>query len=300
VRVTGYFIAPSTGTYTFSDYADDGHFMFIGNAGETISAFMTRVQGTSAYPDASRGLVVNAPGCCQVVTGTAPLNAGQRYPVYSVFNEGGGGDYLWAKFQLPNGTWVSGTNSNVSNGLGYYFSIPNGNSGGGSSSGGVTLTGPVTLTNDASISSSSAPVTITGSVSSDSTPRSLTVNAQTFNAQALTSLSGLSVTVADASAITGIISGNMNFTKAGDGLLTLTGAQGANTFRGATTVSGGTLRLSSNDSSLGVSTSTLLPPILTLSGGTLDLVGKDLLLSALHIHELVQCHVFLGLNIIHQ
>jgi autotransporter-associated beta strand protein len=278
VRVTGYFIAPSTGTYTFSDYADDGHFMFIGNAGETISAFMTRVQGTSAYPDASRGLVVNAPGCCQVLTGTALLNAGQRYPIYSVFNEGGGGDYLWAKFQLPNGTWVSGTNGYVSNGLGYYFSIPNGNSGGGSSSGGVTLTGPVTLTGDASISSSSSPVTITGSVSSDSTPRSLTINAQTFNAQALTSLSGLSVTVADASAITGIISGNMNFTKAGDGLLALSGA---NTFKGTSTVNGGTLRLS-NDSSLGVSTSNLLPPILTLSAGTLDLVDDiDLLLTTL-------------------
>jgi len=169
-------------------------------------------------------------------------------------------------------SYVAGVRGEVSNGLGYYYSNPNGASGGGGTTG-VALTGPVTLLGNSSITSTNAAVTITGNISSDSTPRSLTVNAQTFNAQALTSLSGLSVTVSDTSAITGIISGNMNFTKAGDGLLTLSGA---NTFNGSTTVSAGTLRLSGSGSSLGVSTNTL-----TLSGGTLDLVNKALSLSAL-------------------
>jgi hypothetical protein len=139
------------------------------------------------------------------------------------------------------------------------------------------LTGPVTLLGNSTITSANAAVTITGAISSDSTPRSLTVDAQTFNAQALTSLSGLSVTVADTSAITGIISGDMNFTKAGDGLLTLSGA---NTFNGSTTVSAGTLRLSGSGSSLGMSTNTL-----TLAGGTLDLVNKALSLSALTMNS---------------
>ena len=144
---------------------------------------------------------------------------------------------------------------------------------GGGGTTGVTLTGPVTLLGDSTIASANAAVTIIGNISTDGIPRNLTVNAQTFNAQALTLLSGLSVTVADASAITGIISGNMNFTKAGDGLLALSGA---NTFIGTTTVSGGTLRLSGSLSSLGLSTNTL-----RLSGGNLDLVNKALSLNTL-------------------
>jgi hypothetical protein len=169
-------------------------------------------------------------------------------------------------------SYVAGVRGEVSNGLGYYYSNPNGASGGGGTTG-IALTGPVTLLSDSTITSANAAVTITGSISSNSTARNLTVNAQTFSAQDLSSLSGLSVTVSDTSTITGIISGNMNFTKAGDGLLTLSGA---NTFDGITTVSAGTLRLSGSGSSLGLSTNTL-----RLSGGALDLVNKALSLSTL-------------------
>ena len=274
VRATGYYIAPTTGTYTFATYADDDHYLFMGTPNESISDFITRVQSSSATPNVGeRGLVVRAPGCCARITGTVSLSAGVRYPIYATFNEGGGGDYMWTKFMLPGASsFVSGANSDVSNGLGYYYSNPNGASGGGGTTG-IALTGPVTLLGNSRITSTNAAVTITGAISSDSTPRTLTVDAQTFNAQALTSLSGLSVTVSDTSAITGIISGNMNFTKAGDGLLTLSGA---NTFSGATTVSAGTLKLSGSGSSLGMSTNTL-----SLSGGALDLVNKALLLSTL-------------------
>ena len=274
VRATGYFIAPTTGTYTLTTYADDDHYLFMGTANESISDFITRVQSSSATPNVGeRGLVVRAPGCCARITGTVALVAGGRYPLYATFNEGGGGDYMWTKFMLPGASsFVSGANGDVSNGLGYYYSNPNGASGGGGTTG-IALTGPVSLLSDSTITSANAAVTITGSISSNSTARNLTVNAQTFSAQDLSSLSGLSVTVSDTSAITGIISGNMNFTKAGDGLLTLSGA---NTFDGITTVSGGTLRLSGSGSSLGLSTNTL-----RLSGGALDLVNKSLSLSTL-------------------
>jgi fibronectin-binding autotransporter adhesin len=274
VRATGYFIAPTTGTYTFATYADDDHYLFMGTANESISDFITRVQSSSATPNVGeRGLVVRAPGCCATITGTVALVGGNRYPIFATYNEGGGGDYMWTKFMLPGqSSYVAGVRGEVSNGLGYYYSNPNGTSGGGGTTG-VALTGPVTLLGNSTITSANAAVTITGAISSDSTPRSLTVDAQTFNAQALTALSGLSVTVADTSAITGIISGNMNFTKAGDGLLTLSGA---NTFDGITTVSAGTLRLSGSGSSLGLSTNAL-----RLSGGALDLVNKALSLSTL-------------------
>jgi fibronectin-binding autotransporter adhesin len=278
VRATGYFIAPTTGTYTFATYADDDHYLFMGTANESISDFITRVQSSSATANVGeRGLVVRAPGCCATITGTVALVGGNRYPIFATYNEGGGGDYMWTKFMLPGqSSYVAGVRSEVSNGLGYYYSNPNGTSGGGGTTG-VALTGPVTLLGNSTITSANAAVTITGAISSDSTPRSLTVDAQTFNAQALTALSGLSITVADTSAITGIISGNMNFTKAGDGLLTLSGA---NTFNGSTTVSAGTLRLSGSGSSLGMSTNTL-----TLAGGTLDLVNKALSLSALTMNN---------------
>ncbi|QDC95766.1 filamentous hemagglutinin N-terminal domain-containing protein [Candidatus Methylopumilus universalis] len=278
VRATGYFIAPTTGTYTFATYADDDHYLFMGTANESISDFITRVQSSSATPNVGeRGLVVRAPGCCATITGTVALVGGNRYPIFATYNEGGGGDYMWTKFMLPGqSSYVAGVRGEVSNGLGYYYSNPNGASGGGGTTG-VALTGPVTLLGNSRITSANAAVTITGAISSDSTPRSLTVDAQTFNAQALTSLSGLSVTVADTSAITGIISGDMNFTKAGDGLLTLSRA---NTFNGSTTVSAGTLRLSGSGSSLGMSTNTL-----TLSGGSLDLVNKALSLHTLTMNN---------------
>ena len=283
VRVTGYFISTATGTHTFATYADDGHFLFMGNANENISDFITRVQATTAQPSlGDRGLVVNAPGCCATVTGTVNLEAGNRYPIYSVFNEFGGGDYMWTKFMLPGASsYVSGVRGEVSNGLGYYYSNPNGASGGGGVTG-VSLTGPVTLNGNSTISSTNASVTIAGTLSSDATPRNFVVNAQSFNAQALSSLSNLSVTVKDSSAITGIISSassvtDMQFTKAGDGILTLSGA---NTYAGSTLISAGTLKISGANASLGASTNSL-----TIAGGTLDLINKALTLNALTMNN---------------
>ncbi|CAM8292521.1 Autotransporter-associated beta strand repeat [Candidatus Methylopumilus universalis] len=283
VRATGYFMAPTSGTYTFVTYADDDHYLFIGNNSESISDFMTRVQSTSATPNTGeRGLVVRAPGCCQRVTGTTSLVAGGRYPIYATFNEGGGGDYMWTKFMLPGqSSFVSGVHSDVSSGLGYYYSNPAGASGGGGVTG-VALTGPVTLNGNSTISSANASVTITGALSSDATPRNFVVNAQSFNAQALSSLSNLSVTVADSSAITGIISSatsvpDMQFTKAGDGILTLSAN---NTYSGSTLISAGTLKLTGSNASLGASTNSL-----TIAGGTLDLVNKALTLNTLTMNN---------------
>jgi hypothetical protein len=87
VRATGYYIAPTTGTYTFATYADDDHYLFMGTANESISDFITRVQSSSATPNVGeRGLVVRAPGCCSTVTGTVALVAGNRYPLFATFN----------------------------------------------------------------------------------------------------------------------------------------------------------------------------------------------------------------------
>ena len=147
---------------------------------------------------------------------------------------------------------------------------------------GVALTGPVTLNGNSTISSANASVTITGTLSSDATPRNFVVNAQSFNAQALSSLSNLSITVADSSAITGIISSatsvtDMQFTKAGDGILTLSAN---NTYSGSTLISAGTLKLSGSNASLGASTNSL-----TIAGGTLDLVNKALTLNTLSMNN---------------
>ena len=72
---------------------------------------------------------------------------------------------------LPGASsYVSGVRGEVSNGTSYYYSNPNGASGGGGVTG-VSLTGPVTLNGNSTISSTNASVTIAGTLSSDATPR---------------------------------------------------------------------------------------------------------------------------------
>lgn len=87
----GYFIPPTTGTYTFYTATDDGSGVWLGDL---------------ALPNATRtaenALVNNALGLGQGVTkrsGTIDLTAKIMYPIRIVMEEGGGGDALtfsWA------------------------------------------------------------------------------------------------------------------------------------------------------------------------------------------------------------
>jgi len=170
----------------------------MGTANESISDFITRVQSSSATPNVSeRGLVVRAPGCCSTVYGTVALVAGNRYPIYATFNEGGGGDYMWTKFMLPGqSSYVTGVRGEVSNGLGYYY-----NSGFGSSSSraGIYLSGNTTLTANSTMTSSNATVSITGTLTSDST-RNLTVDTSTFTVGNVSSMGSVSISASSLTA----------------------------------------------------------------------------------------------------
>ncbi|TDM09083.1 MAG: hypothetical protein C4K60_07020 [Ideonella sp. MAG2] len=143
-----------------------------------------------------------------------------------------------------------------------------------SSTGAMTLNGPVSLLGNATLSTTNQAITLGGSIDSDGSPRSLTVNAGTGSVtltgavgstsplSALTisgsalSLSGdvtldgtglLSLTHTAASTFSGALLGNANrLTKAGAGNLTLTSDLMAT---GTTTISAGTLTLGNGGAS---------------------------------------------------
>ena len=87
----GYFIPPTTGTYTFYTSSDDGSGVWIGDIASASSGRTT-----------SNAVVNNNLGGGQGDTkrsGTISLTAGQAYPIRIVHEEGGGGDNLtfsWA------------------------------------------------------------------------------------------------------------------------------------------------------------------------------------------------------------
>jgi autotransporter-associated beta strand protein len=185
------------------------------------------------------------------------LTAGQAYPIYAAFSEGGGDDYLRVAFKLStDSSYVNPSASgSASNGYGYYFN--------GTPNTGVTLTGPVTLNNNATISSANATIQISGSISDGGTSKNLTIangtsylsninitGAVTANQVSLTSrnmllggdynlASSMAVSVTNAATVSGAIKGaNVTLTKTSAGSLTL---NGSNTYTGNTTISAGSL-----------------------------------------------------------
>ena len=238
-RITGYFIPEYSGNHTFSMYGDDQNYLYLGTAGQGLADYQSYIESVASYN--KTGLLVAQTGCCSVRSGTRNLTAGEVYPLYVVFMEGGGGDYLRVKWTTPSGNpaMMPGS-SHSADGTGYFYNMA-GAGGGGGSVGGLTLTGPVTLNQDVTILSENADVTINGTVSGAGT-HSLTLTADTLSADAFDDLAGLDVNVSKDSAIDGIISGTAtNFVKQGEGNLALTAT---NSFSGSTTVSGGTLTVS--------------------------------------------------------
>ena len=96
IQWTGYFIAPTTGTYLFSTTSDDASYMWIG--AEAISGFTT-----------SNAIVDNGSlhGDNTVISGKVKLLAGKAYPVRFQFGENGGGATMYARYSIDNGnTWI--------------------------------------------------------------------------------------------------------------------------------------------------------------------------------------------------
>ena len=286
-RITGYFMPEQTGTHTFYMLGDDQNYLYLGSAGQSLTDYQNYAESVQSYN--KTGLVVSQTGCCSWRNGSVSLTAGELYPLYGVFMEGGGGDYLRMYWKNPDNSqpaWMSGS-SQAANGTGYFYNL-GGGGGGGAGLGGVTLNGPVTVNQNTVISSSRSAVVINGDVTSSDTPRNFTVIADTLTADGFNGLSGLTVNVADNSSVDGVIAGSATvLTKTGDGDLSLTAA---NTFGGSTVISGGSIVVSQGDvydttdpenpiflrtnaGTLGASLNTL-----TLSGGGLKLDAVDLTL----------------------
>ena len=286
-RITGYFMPEQTGTHTFYMLGDDQNYLYLGSAGQSLTDYQNYAESVQSYN--KTGLVVSQTGCCSWRNGSVSLTAGELYPLYSVFMEGGGGDYLRMYWKNPDNSqpaWMSGSNQ-AANGTGYFYNL-GGGGGGGAGLGGVTLNGPVTVNQNTVISSSRSAVVINGDVTSSDTPRNFTVIADTLTADGFNGLSGLTLNVADDSSVDGVIAGSATvLTKTGDGDLSLTAA---NTFGGSTVISGGSIVVSQGDvydttdpenpiflrtnaGTLGASLNTL-----TLSGGGLKLDAVDLTL----------------------
>ena len=286
-RITGYFMPEQTGTHTFYMLGDDQNYLYLGSAGQSLTDYQNYAESVQSYN--KTGLVVSQTGCCSWSNGSVSLTAGELYPLYSVFMEGGGGDYLRMYWKNPDNSqpaWMSGS-SQAANGTGYFYNL-GGGGGGGAGLGGVTLNGPVTVNQNTVISSSRSAVVINGDVTSSDTPRNFTVIADTLTADGFNGLSGLTLNVADDSSVEGVIAGSATvLTKTGDGDLSLTAA---NTFGGSTVISGGSIVVSQGDvydttdpenpiflrtnaGTLGASLNTL-----TLSGGGLKLDAVDLIL----------------------
>lgn len=98
----GYFLAPSSGTYTFYTASDDASHLWIGS--NAITGYTTA------------NATVNNGGLHGVieVSGTIALTAGVYYPMRVMFGENGGGDVITVSFAGPSIT-------KTTNGSGYYF-----------------------------------------------------------------------------------------------------------------------------------------------------------------------------------
>jgi hypothetical protein len=99
----GYFLAPTTGTYTFYTASDDASYLWIGN---------NALNSNYAIANA----LVNNGGLHGVVeqSGTITLQANTFYALRIQFGENGGGDSMTVSFSGPGIT-------KTTNGAGYYF-----------------------------------------------------------------------------------------------------------------------------------------------------------------------------------
>lgn len=99
----GYFRAPTTGSYTFYMWADDGAYLWIGNyaqSGWSLSNYTLNVNFGQANPQSA----------------SISLIAGTYYPIRVLFTQTSGGTDLQMSFTLP------GSSTKIYDGTGYYFS----------------------------------------------------------------------------------------------------------------------------------------------------------------------------------
>jgi hypothetical protein len=102
VEWTGYFRANATGTWTFTAFADDSCYMWLGS--NALSGF-----------NSSNYLLYENAGHPGTRTGTISLVEGVYYPFRMRWGEGGGYDYVNLDFTPPGGTVTT-------DGTGYFFS----------------------------------------------------------------------------------------------------------------------------------------------------------------------------------
>ena len=108
-------------------------------------------------------------------------------------------------------------------------------------------------------------VTVGQNIGSGKPLQNLTITSGTLSATGIRLDGNLSVTNSGAGSVTGVIAGPAAVTKAGGGVLTLSGA---NTYTGATSVNAGTLKIT-NGTGLG----TTADATTVASGATLDVAG---------------------------
>ena len=98
----GYFLAPTTGTYTFFTSSDDASHLWIGP--NALSGYTT---GNATVNNGGAHGVVE-------VSGTTTLTANTYYPIRIMFGEQGGGDLMTVSFAGPSII-------KTTNGSGYYY-----------------------------------------------------------------------------------------------------------------------------------------------------------------------------------
>lgn len=98
----GYFLAPTTGTYTFFTSSDDASHLWIGP--NALSGYTTANSTVN-----NGGLHGN-----QERSGTTILTANIYYPIRIMFGENGGGDIMTVSFSGPS-------INKTTNGSGYYY-----------------------------------------------------------------------------------------------------------------------------------------------------------------------------------
>ncbi|MBV5331004.1 autotransporter-associated beta strand repeat-containing protein, partial [bacterium] len=127
-----------------------------------------------------------------------------------------------------------------------------------------TVNGTTANTESLTVDAGSADVTFSGAVGGTTSLANISVTGAAITAAAVKADSAISVTNSAASTISGVISGDASFTKAGSGSLTLSGA---NTYAGATAVDAGTL-IAANSSGTTINNASA---VTVASGATLDL-----------------------------
>lgn len=92
----GYFLPPTTGTYTFYTSSDDYSGVWVGSIASAASG------RTSGNATVNNGLGGTGGQGNTKVSGTIALNAGQPYPIRIVHEEGSGGDNLTFSWAGPS------------------------------------------------------------------------------------------------------------------------------------------------------------------------------------------------------